>query len=83
MVQSSKSTSGKDNVKNGGSILAYISPNNDGVKDDLRIPISIKDSRYIKGYSLVITDEEGNIVREIKNKEKRSENQGFKGFLTA
>ena len=80
-VDSDKNTTKKNTRKSDGAVLTYLSPNNDGIKDDLKLPIKIKDSRYIKGYSLVVTDSEGNIVREIKNKEKRSENQGFMGFF--
>ncbi len=71
----------KDENYPGHTILTYISPNNDGIKDDLKIPLKINESRYIKGYSLIVKNEKGEIVREIKNKEKRSENQGFKGFF--
>ncbi len=81
-VSSSKTENPKTQDKSSEyRIIAYISPNNDGVKDDLRIPLTIKDSRYIKGYSFIITDENGNVVREIRNKEKRYENEGFKGFF--
>ncbi|MCK5673813.1 MAG: OmpA family protein [Spirochaetales bacterium] len=62
-------------------ISFYISPNNDGIKDDLTFPINISDSRYLKGYAFLIKDSNGNIVREIRNKEKRIENQGFSGFF--
>jgi len=62
-------------------ISFYISPNNDGVKDELIFPINISDSRYLKGFRFIIKDSEGNIVREIRNKEKRVENQGFIGFF--
>lgn len=79
-----------DQVKNQGKfdkrytnsgISVYISPNNDGIKDDLIFPITISDSRYLTGYAFVITDADGLIVREIRNKEKRVENQGFSGFF--
>ncbi|HEQ71766.1 MAG TPA: hypothetical protein ENN69_04690, partial [Spirochaetia bacterium] len=52
----------------------YISPNLDGVQDDMALPISITDERYIKGYRLVIKDKAGKVVRTIENKENRSEN---------
>lgn len=80
-VDSGKDSTKKNALKSDGAVLTYLSPNNDGIKDDLKLPIKIKDSRYVKGYSLVVTDSEGNLVREIKNKEKRSENQGFMGFF--
>ena len=62
-------------------ISFYISPNNDGIKDDLTFPINISDTRYLKGYAFIIKDADGNIIREIRNKEKRVENQGFTGFF--
>ncbi len=85
-VASKKDTSKKINLKKdrryaGYSILTYISPNNDGIKDNLVIPLKIIDSRYIKGYAFIIKNEKGEIVREIRNKEKRPENQGVKGIL--
>lgn len=64
------------------AISTYISPNNDGIKDDLRFPITISDSRYLTGYAFIITDKDGVIVRDIRNKEKRVENQGFSGFFS-
>ena len=63
------------------TVSAYMSPNNDGVKDDLTFPITISDSRYLKGFAFIIADEDGRIVRDIRNKEKRVENQGFSGFF--
>ncbi len=80
-VTSKKSDRKRDRRYPGYSILTYLSPNNDGIKDDLVIPLTIKDSRYIKGYALVIRNVQGTIVRKIKNKEKRPENAGFKGIL--
>ncbi len=62
-------------------IAFYISPNNDGIRDSLTFPINISDSRYLSGYAFLIKDSQGTIVREIRNKEKRIENQGFKGFF--
>jgi flagellar hook assembly protein FlgD/outer membrane protein OmpA-like peptidoglycan-associated protein len=53
----------------------YISPNFDGVKDDLVLPLTIEDDRYIKGYKFIITDEGGTDVRTIQNKEDRPENR--------
>ena len=54
----------------------YISPNFDGVKDDLVLPLSITDNRYVKGYKFIITDSSGAAVRTIQNKEDRPENTG-------
>lgn len=36
----------------------YISPNNDGIQDNLDIKLNISEKRYVLGWSLVITDKE-------------------------
>ena len=59
----------------------FISPNNDGIQDELIIPLSINEKRYIVEWSLVIQDAEGNVVRTIGNKEKRPEKITFKNFF--
>jgi outer membrane protein OmpA-like peptidoglycan-associated protein/flagellar hook assembly protein FlgD len=59
----------------------YISPNNDGTKDDLSFSFNIEDSRYIKGYEFVIEDESGNRVRTIGNKEERPQDTTMKVFF--
>ena len=59
----------------------YISPNFDGVKDDLVLPLAITDERYVKGYRFIITDSSGAAVRTILNKEDRPENRDFKNIL--
>ncbi len=59
----------------------YISPNFDGIKDDLDLAISITDNRYIKGYQFVVTDSSGVVVRTIQNKEERPENVDFKNLI--
>ena len=46
----------------------YISPNNDGVQDDLEVKINVKDKSRILSWSLVIEDYKGNVVRTIGNK---------------
>lgn len=46
----------------------YISPNNDGVQDNLEVKISVKDKSRILSWSLIIEDYKGNIVRTIGNK---------------
>jgi outer membrane protein OmpA-like peptidoglycan-associated protein/flagellar hook assembly protein FlgD len=60
---------------------AYVSPNNDGIKDSLDIPVKITDQRYVVGWSLSIDDAKGEVVRKIFNKESRPETQGFKGIM--
>ena len=59
----------------------YISPNNDGVQDELTVPIKIKDKRYITEWQFVITDASGTVVRTIGNKETRPAKMTFKGFF--
>jgi flagellar hook assembly protein FlgD len=59
----------------------YLSPNADGKNDELVLPVSITDERFVEGYALKISDAEGKPVREILNKEERPENQGVKGFF--
>ena len=59
----------------------YRSPNFDGVQDDLELRLAITDRRYVMGYRLVIEDEQGNQVREIRNKDDRPENRGFQNLL--
>ena len=61
----------------------YFSPNNDGTKDVLEIPIQIKEKRYVKSWSLVIENESGEIVRTVENKDKRDAKLTFKGFWKA
>ncbi len=61
---------------------SYISPNFDGTKDDLVLPISITDQRYVKGYRLIIKDASGNTVRTIENKENRPENAAVKTVIS-
>ncbi|MCD1653864.1 OmpA family protein [Treponema zuelzerae] len=58
----------------------YISPNNDGTKDELLVPVSITDARYILGWAFVIENEKGEVVRTIANKEVRTEMQDIKSF---
>jgi flagellar hook assembly protein FlgD/outer membrane protein OmpA-like peptidoglycan-associated protein len=60
----------------------YISPNFDGVKDDLVLPLDITDERYVKGYRFVITDSSGAAVRTILNKEDRPENRDVKNIVS-
>ncbi len=61
----------------------YISPNNDGVQDFLEIPLQIREKRYVSSWSLVITNDKGDVIREIGNKEKRPDRLTFKTFLKA
>lgn len=60
----------------------YISPNFDGIKDDLVLDLGITDARFVKGYRFVIQDSLGAAVRTILNKEDRPENRDFKGIMS-
>lgn len=59
----------------------YISPNSDGVQDELNIPLHITDKRYVSSWSLVIMDENHNVVRTIGNKVALPSKVGFKSFF--
>lgn len=59
----------------------YISPNNDGVQDELVIPLNINEKRYVQGWSLVIMDSQKNVVRTIGNKVALPQKLGFKSFF--
>lgn len=59
----------------------YISPNNDGIQDELVIPLNISDKRYILGWSLIIMDSNHEVVRTIENKNALPEKVGFKAFF--
>ena len=59
----------------------YLSPNNDGVQDSLEIPVKITDQRYVVGWNLSITNEKGQLVRKIFNKESRPEAEGISGLM--
>jgi outer membrane protein OmpA-like peptidoglycan-associated protein/flagellar hook assembly protein FlgD len=61
--------------------VLYMSPNLDGVQDDMQLPIRISDQRLIKGYRLVIQDRQGKVVREIVNKDERPENIDLQTIL--
>ncbi|MGI5173901.1 OmpA family protein [Treponema sp. OMZ 840] len=60
----------------------YISPNNDGIQDELIIPLTINEKRYVSEWNFIITDENGAVVRKIGNKEPRPEKLTFKTFFT-
>jgi len=61
---------------------AYFSPNNDGIKDTLEIPLSITDQGYVVSWSVEIKDGSGNVVRVVENKEQRFEQFNTKEFFT-
>ena len=59
----------------------YISPNNDGVKDTLEIPLKVKEKRFIKEWKLTIYNSDRKPVRTIGNKRKDDEHLSVKGFF--
>ncbi|MBR7079665.1 MAG: hypothetical protein IKI40_03995, partial [Treponema sp.] len=59
----------------------YISPNNDGIKDTLDIPLKIKEKRYIKEWALSIYTEKGNVIRTVGNKRKDEEKMTISSFF--
>ena len=59
----------------------YISPNFDGTQDELIIPYTVNDERYIKGYRLVIKNDKDYIIKEIINKDERPENESLKNLF--
>ena len=59
----------------------YISPNNDGHKDTLEVPLKIKEKRYVKEWSFIITNEKGEVVRTIGNKVSLPDKITFKSFF--
>lgn len=61
--------------------IKYISPNNDGIQDQLEIPLQISDKHFVKSWELVVEDEKGNVVRRIGNKVALPVKVNVKGFL--
>lgn len=61
--------------------IAYISPNNDGLADELLLPVEITDERYVMSWALIVRDADDTVARRIENKEQRPESEGFRSFL--
>lgn len=61
--------------------IRYISPDNNGVQDELVIPLKISDKRLITAWQLIITDENGATVRTIGNKVALPEKLNIKSFF--
>ncbi|MCL2191493.1 MAG: OmpA family protein [Treponema sp.] len=59
----------------------YFSPNNDGRADFLEFPIGITDERYVASWYWEIRDEEGRVVRTIRNRELRPQTINFRNFM--
>lgn len=60
----------------------YISPNSDGVQDDLVVPLSIADRRYITEWQFFVENQDNVVVRRIGNKVSHPEKLTFKNFFT-
>lgn len=60
----------------------YISPNSDGVQDQLEVPLSITDKRYIKEWQFIVENESNDVVRRIGNKISHPEKLTFKNFFS-
>ena len=61
--------------------VQYISPNNDGTKDALSVPVAITDERYVMSWAFEVRNQSGAIVRVIRNKDDRPENKGFQSVV--
>lgn len=59
----------------------WMSPNNDGLADELLLPVEITDERFVMSWALVVEDADGALVRRIENKEARPENEGFRNLV--
>ncbi|MBN1241399.1 MAG: OmpA family protein [Spirochaetales bacterium] len=59
--------------------LYYMSPNDDGRNDEIVLPLSIEDERYLSGYTFMALAEDGTVVRSIGNKETPPEAADLKG----
>ncbi|OQY34247.1 MAG: hypothetical protein B6241_05520 [Spirochaetaceae bacterium 4572_59] len=59
----------------------YISPDLNGVQDEIETPFTVNDERYVMGYYLTIRNEDGDIVKEFRNKDERPENESFKNIF--
>ncbi|OQX29582.1 MAG: hypothetical protein B0D92_03020 [Spirochaeta sp. LUC14_002_19_P3] len=58
----------------------YISPNYDGTQDELIIPYTVNDERFITTYKWYIADSKGSEVRGFVNKDERPENESLQNL---
>ena len=58
----------------------YISPNYDGIQDELLIPYGVEDERFVTSYEWRIVDSEGSVARTYVNKDERPENETVKNL---
>jgi flagellar hook assembly protein FlgD/outer membrane protein OmpA-like peptidoglycan-associated protein len=59
----------------------FLSPDLNGVQDELNLAYTAEDERYIMGYNFSVYNEEGDLVREYRNKDERPENESFKNIF--
>lgn len=59
----------------------YVSPNFDGIQDVVEIELDIKDERYVREWRMEISNEAGDIVRVIANKQERTESLSPKAVV--
>ena len=59
----------------------YISPDLNGVQDEIDTPFTVKDERYVMGYYMTVRNEDGDVVKEFRNKDERPENESFKNIF--
>lgn len=55
----------------------FISPNNDGIQDELILPVTITDERFVMGYTLTVLDGNKNPVRVLQSQVTLPEAQGL------
>ena len=58
----------------------YISPNYDGVQDELTFPYGVEDERYISTYLWEVKDDNGTVVKTFINKDERPENESIRNL---
>ncbi len=61
--------------------IVYFSPNSDGIQDEINLPWVIEDERFVRAWRMEIHDKDGQLVRVIRNKDDRPENEGLQNFI--
>ena len=61
--------------------MRYISPNYDGIQDELLLPYEVSDERYIMTFKWRVVDSMNNTVRTWSNKEEHPENETVKNLF--
>ncbi|MEE1291626.1 MAG: hypothetical protein UHW86_11435, partial [Spirochaetota bacterium] len=59
----------------------YVSPNFDGIQDVVEIDLDIKDERYVREWRMEISNDAGELVRVIANKQERKESLSPKAIV--